>query len=40
MKRQAFNLGNPEQDYGTTMQQETQIRPSYVPLDMPALPEA
>jgi len=40
MKRQAYNLGNAERDYGTTMQQETQIRPSYVPLDMPRLPEA
>ncbi len=29
-----------ERDYGTTMQQETQVWPSYMPLDMPRLPEA
>ena len=39
-KRQSFNLGNPEEDYGTTIQKEGQIRPMYVPLDMPSLPGA
>ena len=40
LTRQAFNLGNPEQDYGTTLQQESQrIGPMRAPLDMPDLPD-
>jgi len=40
LTRQAFNLGNPEQDYGTTIQKEREVRPMYVPLDMPSFTEA
>jgi len=39
-KRQAFSLGNPEEDYGTTIQKEQQAPgapPFRVPLDMPDL---
>jgi tetratricopeptide (TPR) repeat protein len=42
-KRQAFSLGNPEEDYGTTIQKEQQAPgapPFRVPLDMPDLPVA
>lgn len=37
-KRQAWNLGDIERDYGTTFQQEVQRSgPLYAPLDMPDL---
>jgi tetratricopeptide (TPR) repeat protein len=40
-KRQAFSLGNPEEEYGTTIQKEQQAPgapPFRIPLDMPDLP--
>jgi tetratricopeptide (TPR) repeat protein len=38
-KRQAWNLGNIEQDYGTTFQQEMQKGiPFYPPLELPEAP--
>ncbi len=38
-KRQAWNLGDAERDYGTNFQQEVQRSgPAYAPLDLPDLP--
>lgn len=40
VRRQSLNLGDPQKDYGTTIQKDMEIRPMYVPLDMPSFSEA
>ncbi len=38
-RRQAWNLGDSERDYGTTFQEEVRkVGPPYAPLDLPDLP--